>query len=275
MTGTPQARKLGLKAGMRVTLAEAPAGWELADPPAGLLAADPDGADVIVAFFRAADEIPGRLPALARLVFPAGAVWALWPRRAAGHVSDITDNVLRGYALDLGLVDVKVAAVDADWSGLRLVWRTSNRKLPAKFSRDVGSGKLAFVRGAQGFSGEPRDEKETRVKYVMLIMDTPAEPKAGTPEYGAWYTEIGAWYEKWGATGKLDGGHQLQGTDSAKTIRGGAVTDGPFIETKEVLGGYSVIEADTIDEAVEVAGSWPGVDRGWITIEVRPVIEMG
>ena len=76
-------------------------------------------------------------------------------------------------------------------------------------------------------------------------------------------------------SGKLDGGHQLQGTDSAKTIRGGAVTDGPFIETKEVLGGYSVIEADTIDEAVEVAGSWPGVDRGWITIEVRPVIEMG
>jgi hypothetical protein len=155
MTGTPQARKLGLKAGMRVMLAGAPAGWELVDPPAGLLAADPDGADVIVAFFRAADEIPGRLPTLAPLVFPAGAVWALWPRRAAGHVSDITDHVLRGYALDLGLVDVKVAAVDADWSGLRLVWRTSNRKLPAKFSRDVGSGKLAFVGGAQGFLSAP------------------------------------------------------------------------------------------------------------------------
>ena len=89
-----------------------------------------DGAaDVLVAFFRAADEIGERLPALARRVFPAGAVWALWPRRAAGHVSDITDNVLRGYALDLGLVDVKVAAVDEDWSGLRLVWRSGNRGL--------------------------------------------------------------------------------------------------------------------------------------------------
>jgi hypothetical protein len=128
MTGTPQARKLGLKAGMRVALDAPPDGWELADPPAGLLVLGADDpADVIVAFFRAADEITDRLPTLGRRVFPAGAVWALWPRRAAGHVSDITDNVVRSCALDLGLVDVKVAAVDEDWSGLRLVWRASNR----------------------------------------------------------------------------------------------------------------------------------------------------
>jgi hypothetical protein len=130
MSGTPQARKLGLKDGLRVALSEPPEGWELIDPPAGLLPADAGGAaDVVVAFFRAADEIGERLPALARRVFPAGAVWALWPRRAAGHVSDITDNVLRGHALDLGLVDVKVAAVDENWSGLRLVWRAGNRAL--------------------------------------------------------------------------------------------------------------------------------------------------
>jgi hypothetical protein len=128
MTGTPQARKLGLKPGMRVALDVPPDGWRLTHPPAGLLAPDDDGtADVIVAFFRASAEIVERLPALARRAFPAGAVWALWPRRAAGHVSDITDNVVRSCALELGLVDVKVAAVDEDWSGLRLVWRTSNR----------------------------------------------------------------------------------------------------------------------------------------------------
>ena len=128
MTGTPQARKLGLKPGMRVALDAPPDGWRLAGPPAGLLAPDDDGtADMIVAFFRASAEIVERLPALARRAFPAGAVWALWPRRAAGHVSDITDNVVRSCALELGLVDVKVAAVDEDWSGLRLVWRTSNR----------------------------------------------------------------------------------------------------------------------------------------------------
>jgi hypothetical protein len=128
MTGTPQARKLGLKAGMLVAFDEPPDGWELTDAPAGMLVADADDpADVILAFFRAAGEITDRLPALGRRVFPAGAVWALWPRRAAGHVSDITDNVVRSCALDLGLVDVKVAAVDEDWSGLRLVWRASNR----------------------------------------------------------------------------------------------------------------------------------------------------
>ena len=113
------------------------------------------------------------------------------------------------------------------------------------------------------------------MKYVMLIMDTPNEPAPGTPEYGAWYGEVTAWYEKWGATGKLDGGHQLQGTETAKTVRSTGITDGPYIETKEVLGGFSAIEADSIDEAVEIAKTWPGVDRGWITIEVRPVLEMG
>ena len=131
MTGTPQARKLGLKTGLRVAYDAPPDGWALADPPAGLLPADPapdGGADVIIAFFLAADQISARLPALARRVFPAGAVWALWPRRAAGHLSDITDNVVRSAALELGLVDVKVAAVDEDWSGLRLVWRAGNRQ---------------------------------------------------------------------------------------------------------------------------------------------------
>ncbi|HEY7263433.1 MAG TPA: DUF3052 family protein [Trebonia sp.] len=123
-----QARKLGLKPGHRVALDEPPAGWQLREPPDGLRGPDPDGAaDVIVAFFRAGAEIPDRLPALARRIFPAGALWAAWPRRAAGHHSDITDNVVREHALDLGLVDVKVAAIDEDWSALRLVWRARNR----------------------------------------------------------------------------------------------------------------------------------------------------
>jgi hypothetical protein len=51
------------------------------------------------------------------------------------------------------------------------------------------------------------------------------------------------------------------------------VTDGPYIEAKEVVGGFSVLEAATIDEAVEIASTWPGVDRGLVTIEVRPVVQ--
>jgi Protein of unknown function (DUF3052) len=127
-SGTPQARKLGLKPGHRIALDDPPEGWQLQEPPNGLPDPDPDGAvDVIIAFFRASAEIPDRLPKLARRIFPAGAIWAAWPRRAAGHTSDITDNVVREHALDLGLVDVKVAALDDDWSALRLVWRTENR----------------------------------------------------------------------------------------------------------------------------------------------------
>jgi hypothetical protein len=113
------------------------------------------------------------------------------------------------------------------------------------------------------------------VKYVMLIMDTPESLK----QYESnkeWFGEVGAWYEKMGASGKLaDGGSQLQPASTAKTVRSSGVTDGPFIETKEVLGGFSVLDVPTYDEAVEIAKSWPGVDRGWITIELRPILEMG
>jgi hypothetical protein len=123
-----QAAKLGLKPGQRVYLHEPPPGWDLADPPPGLVEPDPGGpADVIVAFFDSRAQIAGQLDGLARRIYPAGALWVAWPRRAGGHRSDITDTVIRRHALPLGLVDVKVAAIDDDWSGLRLVWRAENR----------------------------------------------------------------------------------------------------------------------------------------------------
>jgi hypothetical protein len=113
------------------------------------------------------------------------------------------------------------------------------------------------------------------VKYVMLIMDTPESLKqyASNKE---WHAEVGAWYEKMGASGKLaDGGAQLQPASTAKTVRASGVTDGPYIETKEVVGGFSILDVESMDEAVEITKTWPGVDRGWMTIELRPIIEMG
>jgi hypothetical protein len=129
-SGRPQAAKLGLRAGQLVYLHHAPSGWDLADPPDGLIEAGPDGpADVIIAFFTAASALEsGELEGLARRIYPAGALWVAWPRRAGGHRSDITDTVIREHALPIGLVDVKVAAIDEDWSGLRLVWRVENRR---------------------------------------------------------------------------------------------------------------------------------------------------
>jgi hypothetical protein len=113
------------------------------------------------------------------------------------------------------------------------------------------------------------------VKYVILILDTPDGLALPGAESDAWMKEVMAWYEKTGASGKLaDGGAQLARPSTARTVRAAGVTDGPFIEAKEVLGGFSVLETDTIDEAVEIAKTWPGVDRGWITIEVRPVLPM-
>jgi hypothetical protein len=110
-SGRPQAVKLGLKPGQRVSLHQPPRDWALTDPPDGLEAPGPDGqADVIVAFFTEAGDIAAQIGELGRLIYPAGALWVAWPRRAAGHRSDI-----------------KVAAIDDDWSGLRLVWRVENR----------------------------------------------------------------------------------------------------------------------------------------------------
>jgi hypothetical protein len=126
--GTPQLRKLGLIPGARWTVDGAAPDWsfEVAPDPADRVVAG-DAADVVLAFVTAADQIEPAIARLERSVFPAGALWIAWPRRAGGHSSDITDNVVRDAALARLLVDTKVAAIDADWSGLKLVWRLSAR----------------------------------------------------------------------------------------------------------------------------------------------------
>jgi hypothetical protein len=130
-SGTPLAKKLGIKPGTRLALDGAPTGWAVPGLPDDVVAAaDAEPADVVVAFFREQAELPRRLPALARRIFPAGSLWLAWPRKAGGHVSDITENGLRDHALPLGIVDNKVAAIDEDWSGLRVVWRLERRSGP-------------------------------------------------------------------------------------------------------------------------------------------------
>jgi hypothetical protein len=113
------------------------------------------------------------------------------------------------------------------------------------------------------------------MKYLMLGAITEAGQQLPGPDLEAWMAEIGAWYEKQASAGKLaDAGHQLDGPDKARTVRATGVTDGPYMEAKEVLAGYSLLETGTLDEAVEIAKTWPGVDAGWITMEIRPVMAM-
>jgi hypothetical protein len=79
----------------------------------------------------------------------------------------------------------------------------------------------------------------------------------------------------WRGSGNLSpGGEQLQPASTARTIGHGKVTDGPFMESKEVLGGFSIFQTETMDEAVALASTWPGVDRGLVTIEIRAVVEV-
>ena len=124
---TPQAKKLGLKPGLRVALHGAPRGWELADPPDVHFVHGDEPADVIISFVRAETDLVDRVDSLGARIFPDGALWFAWPRKAAGHISDVTENGIRAVVLPLGLVDVKVAAIDDDWSGLKIVWRRENR----------------------------------------------------------------------------------------------------------------------------------------------------
>jgi hypothetical protein len=124
-SATPQARKLGIRPGMRLAFVDAPGGWNLTDPP-DIVAADAGSADVLIWFVHTAAELATAAEHGER-IFPDGALWIAWPRKAAGHVSDVTETGIRAAVLPLGLVDVKVAAIDEDWSGLKIVWRKENR----------------------------------------------------------------------------------------------------------------------------------------------------
>ena len=84
-------------------------------------------ADMIIAFLRQARDLDKALARVVPVLGPDDAVWLAWPRKAAGHVSDLGDNLVRTAALATGLVDIKVAAIGEDWSGLRFVWRRELR----------------------------------------------------------------------------------------------------------------------------------------------------
>jgi hypothetical protein len=87
----------------------------------------PDPAGVVLLFVTSRAALDQHLPAAVEAVFPDGAVWAAWPKRASKVPTDMTEQAVRDAALPMGLVDNKVAAISDVWSGLRLVWRKENR----------------------------------------------------------------------------------------------------------------------------------------------------
>ncbi len=128
-SGTPPAKKLGVREDAVLVLAGAPEGWSLPDLPPGVTVKSSSRGrfDVAVVFVRSAAELRRKAGSLARATPDGAALWIAWPRKAGGHDSDVTENLLRELILPTGLVDVKVAAIDDDWSGLKFVRRKELR----------------------------------------------------------------------------------------------------------------------------------------------------
>lgn len=126
-SATPQLKKLGITDGKRWDLIGADGAWRFETSPDPARHTTTGPVDVLLAFFRTAAELDAGVGALADRIRPAGALWVAWPHRASGHRSDITENLIREVVLPMGLVDVKVAALDVDWSGLKVVWRLASR----------------------------------------------------------------------------------------------------------------------------------------------------
>jgi hypothetical protein len=130
-SGTPLAKKLGIRAGTTVLTVNAPDNYLdlLAPLPENVTISDKeiDDLDLIHIFSNSRDELFAKLARSARLVKQGGTIWVSWHKKAAKLATEITEDTVREAAFPLGLVDVKVCAVDDRWSGLKLVIRRENR----------------------------------------------------------------------------------------------------------------------------------------------------
>ncbi|MDX2004909.1 MAG: hypothetical protein SFU83_06490 [Meiothermus sp.] len=130
-SGTPLPQKLGIKPNHSVAWVQAPEGFE---QTLGLL---PDGVevrerlepnlDVVVFFTTRQAEYQAQFATLKAVLKSNGGLWIAWPKKASKVPTDLTEDVVRDWALAHGLVDNKVCAIDAVWSGLRLVYRVKDR----------------------------------------------------------------------------------------------------------------------------------------------------
>jgi hypothetical protein len=136
-SGTPLAKKLGIKNGFRVALLHVPGEVkselrdELAKCRIARIAdkdADKDkDFDFIFQFAKSRAMLVGELEPAAKALAPAGMLWISWPKKSSGVPTDLTEDFIRRYGLDAGLVDVKVCAVTDVWSGLKFVIPVKNR----------------------------------------------------------------------------------------------------------------------------------------------------
>ena len=125
-SGTPLPKKLGMTGGKRVLVVGAPDGFAL-DGITAHTRAGRDPYDVILAFCPDQATLHRRFAPLAGKLVDNGALWIGWPKKASGVRTDLDENVVRDHGLAVGLVDVKVAAIDPTWAGLKFVYRLADR----------------------------------------------------------------------------------------------------------------------------------------------------
>jgi hypothetical protein len=130
-SGTPLWKKLGLAPGLRLCVIGAPADYDalIAGAPAPIERAARPGAGVglVHLFVEQRADLARQLPRLREQLVSDAVLWVSWPKKASKRPTDITEDVIRELALPIGWVDVKVCAVDAVWSGLKLVVRKELR----------------------------------------------------------------------------------------------------------------------------------------------------
>ena len=135
-SGTPLAKKLSLKDGMRVWWDGLPENVRreiVAEGPVLQLLPAPEASiDAAHIFVTKRADLEAKLVRFLPLLDLAGMIWVNWPKKASKVPTDITEDVIRDICLPMGLVDVKVCAVDATWSGLKLVVRRQNRDVHAR-----------------------------------------------------------------------------------------------------------------------------------------------
>jgi hypothetical protein len=142
-SGTPLPKKLGIKEDGLVALVGAPSGFDRTLGPVsakvvkGLEGSEPFS--VVVWFVTARGELEQGFEGTKARLDPAGGLWVAWPKKASGVKTDVTEDVVREVALDRGLVDNKVCAIDETWSGLRLCFRLKDRPKPVSAPRAAGS----------------------------------------------------------------------------------------------------------------------------------------
>lgn len=135
-SGKPIVQKLGIKPGFCIFVVGAPVAYRdiVGQLPAGVTIAArlKTPLDMVHLFATEAAGLAGKLRSYRAAIAPDGMIWVSWPKKASGVATDLTDVVVRDTALPLGLVDIKVCAIDDVWSGLKFVIPKSQRTKRSK-----------------------------------------------------------------------------------------------------------------------------------------------